>query len=99
MTRTTPQGAYWAGVAIAVFVSLFQIWINLAAGIVGNEENPANQGFFGVVVAAMACAFVARGRAPDMARAMLAVAGIQAVLALMLATAPATLIRSSRLSC
>ncbi|RYD99077.1 MAG: hypothetical protein EOP61_14885, partial [Sphingomonadales bacterium] len=45
---------------MAVLVSLFQIWINLAVGIVGNEENPANQGFFGVVVTAMACAFVAR---------------------------------------
>ncbi|WP_066794857.1 hypothetical protein [Sphingomonas soli] len=89
MTGSTARGAYWAGVAMAVFVSLFQMWINLAVGIVGNEENPANQGFFGVVATALACTFVARARAPEMARAMLAVAAVQAALALMLATAPA----------
>ena len=82
------RNAYWIAVGVAVFVSLFQMWINLAVGIVGNEDNPSNQGFFGVVVTAIACAFVARGRAGEMARAMLAVAGVQAFLALMLATAP-----------
>ena len=89
MTGKSGRGVYWAGVGVAVFVSLFQMWVNLAVGIVGNEDNPANQGFFGVVVTAMACAFVARFRAGEMARAMLAVAGVQALLALMLATAPA----------
>jgi hypothetical protein len=88
MTRTPGRTAYWAAAAIAVGASLFQMWVNLAVGIVGNEDNPANQGFFGVIVTAIACAFVARFRAEDMVRAMLAVAGVQAFLALILATAP-----------
>lgn len=88
MASKPGQGTYWIAVAAAIFVSLFQMWINLAVGIVGNEDNPANQGFFGVVVTAIACAFVARGQAKEMARAMLAVAAVQAFLALMLATAP-----------
>jgi hypothetical protein len=64
--------------------------MNLAVGIVGSTDNPQNQGFFGVVVAAMACTFVARLRPDGMARAMLATAGVQALLGLMVATAPIT---------
>lgn len=82
--------AYRAGVVVALAACFLQVWINLAVGIVGSTDNPQNQGFFGVVVAAAACAFVARFRPDAMARAMLAVAGVQALLALMVATAPIT---------
>jgi len=41
-------------------------------------------------VAAAACAFVARLRPDGMVRAMLATAGVQALLGLMVATAPVT---------
>lgn len=77
-----------AGVALAA--AFLQVWINLAVGIVGNEDNPVNLGFYLVVVAAGACAFTARLRADGMARAMLAVAGMQALLAVVVATAPST---------
>ena len=60
------------------------------AFIVGDTDNAQNQGFFGVVVAAAACSFVARLRPDGMARAMLATAGVQALLGLMVATAPVT---------
>ena len=63
--------------------------MTVVGGIVG-EDSPQNQGFLGVVVTAAACAFVARGQADGMARAMLATAGVQALLAAMLATAPIT---------
>jgi hypothetical protein len=81
---------YRLGVAVALAAGLIQVWMNLAVGIVGSEDNPQNQGFFGVVVAAAACAFVARLRPDGMARAMLATAGVQAVLAAAVATAPMT---------
>ena len=81
---------YRLGVAVALAAGFVQVWMNLAVGIVGSEDNPQNQGFFGVVVAACACAFVARLRADGMARAMLATAGVQAVLAAAVATAPLT---------
>jgi hypothetical protein len=83
--ETTP---YRLAIAIALFAGLFQIWVNLAVGIVGSEDNPVNQGFFMVVATAGACAFTARFRADGMARAMLATAGVQALLALAVATAP-----------
>ena len=90
MVSMSGRIAYRMGVALAVAVSLLQVWMNLAVGIVGSNENPANQGFFGVVVTAAACAFVARLRSDGMARAMLAVAAVQAFLAVTVATAPST---------
>jgi hypothetical protein len=64
--------------------------MNLAVGIVGSEDNPTNLGFYLVVASAGACAFTARLRADAMARAMLATAGLQALLTLVVATAPST---------
>lgn len=81
---------YRLGAAVALGASLLQIWMNLAVGIVGREDNPVNLGFYLVVAAAAACAFTARLRAELMARAMLAVAAMQALLALVIATAPST---------
>lgn len=82
--------AYRAGIAVALAASFLELWINLAVGIVGAEDNPVNQGFYLVVLTAAACAFTARLRPDAMARAMLAVAGVQALLALVIATAPST---------
>lgn len=82
--------AYRLGAAVAVGASLLQVWMNLAVGIVGSEDNPVNQGFFLVVATAACCAFTARFRADGMARAMLAVAGMQTLLGLAIATAPST---------
>lgn len=82
--------AYRIGAAVALAAAFVEVWINLAVGIVGNEDNPVNQGFYLVVAAAGACAFTAKFRADGMARAMLAIAALQALLALAVATAPST---------
>jgi hypothetical protein len=82
--------AYRIGLAVALAASFLEVWINLAVGIVGSEDNPVNQGFFLVVATAWACAFTARLRAEGMARAMLAVAAVQAMLGVAVATAPST---------
>ena len=81
---------YRLGAAVALGASLLQVWMNLAVGIVGREDNPVNLGFYLVVLTAAACAFTARLRADGMARAMLAVAAVQALLAPVIATAPST---------
>ena len=83
---------YRLGLAVALFAGSFQVWMNLAVGIVGSEDNPVNQGFFMVVATAGACAFTARLLADGMARAMLATAGVQALLTAAVATAPSTVI-------
>jgi hypothetical protein len=81
---------YRIGAAVALAAAFAELWINLAVGIVGREDNPVNQGFYLIVAAAAACAFTARLSAEGMARAMLAVAGLQALLGLAVATAPST---------
>lgn len=94
MAGKSGQTAYRAGVGVALAASFLQVWMNLAVGIVGSNDNPVNQGFFGVVVTAAACAFVARFRPDGMMRAMLAVAGVQTLLGLAVATAPSTALDS-----
>lgn len=53
VSRMTPNWAYRGGVIIALGTSFVITWANLAVGIVGNEENPTNLIFFGVVAIAM----------------------------------------------
>ena len=90
MSNETGRNAYRWGAAVAIGAAALQVWMNLAVGIVGSEDNPVNQGFYGVVVAAAACAFTGRFEAAGMARAMLATASVQALLAAVIATAPST---------
>lgn len=81
-----PHTTYRIAAAIAFAVSLLTVWMRM----VGSEDNPANLAYFTVVMAAGACAFTARFRAQGMARAMLATAGVQALVGLAVATAPIT---------
>ena len=89
MAEESGTTLYRIGGAVALLAGFLPTWMNVAVGIVG-EDDPSNLGFFGVVVTAAACAYVARFRATDMARAMLAVAVVQAGLALVIVTAPST---------
>jgi hypothetical protein len=91
MSNHSGRNAYRLGAAVALFAAALQVWMNLAVGIVGSEDNPVNMAFFLIVLTAAACAFTARLRADGMARAMLAVAGMQALVALAIATAPSTM--------
>ena len=88
--RASPRWDYRAGFALALIGACLVVWVNLAVGIVGSEDNVQNQGFFLIVAAAAACAFTARLEAGGMARAMLAIAGLQALLGAAIATAPVT---------
>jgi hypothetical protein len=91
MTSHKGRNAHRLGAAVALFAAALQVWMNLAVGIVGSEDNPVNLAFFLIVLTAAACAFTAKFRAEGMARAMLAVAAVQALVALAIATAPSTL--------
>jgi len=82
--RRSASTAYGLGAAVALATSFVTVWTT----IVRDDGN--GLGFFGAVFAAAACAFVAKGRAEGMARAMLATAGVQALLAALVATAPIT---------
>ncbi|HYC74644.1 hypothetical protein [Brevundimonas sp.] len=72
--RLSGQLAYRAGVIVAVGTSFLITWSNLAVGIIGDEDNPLNQIFFGVIAIALVGAFLVRFRPKGMAAAMLVTA-------------------------
>lgn len=80
--RLARDNAYLIGAAIAVGTAFLTTWANLAVGIVGNEENPVNQGFFIVLAIAFVAALAVRLRPVGMAWAMRLAALAQAALAL-----------------
>ena len=75
--KMTGSVAYRAAVVVAVGTAFILIWINLAVGIVGSEENPANLMYGGVLAVAILGALIARFRPDGMARALAATAFAQ----------------------
>jgi hypothetical protein len=76
------NAAYRAGVGVAVAAALLLVWTNLAVGLIGSEDNPANLMYLGVLAVAIAGAASARLRPQGMARAMFATAFALALVAL-----------------
>ena len=70
-----------AAVAIAVGTSFLLVWINLAVGIIGAEDEPANLMYFGVVAVAVLAALYAGPDPRARARAMYAAAIAQTLVA------------------
>ncbi|HEY0102422.1 MAG TPA: hypothetical protein VGB60_03040 [Brevundimonas sp.] len=68
--RLSGRLAYRAGVIVAVGTGFLITWSNLAVGIIGDENNPLNQIFFGVIAIAVVGSVMARFRARGMAVAM-----------------------------
>lgn len=81
--RMSRNWAYRGGVGIAVVASFLLIWINLAVGIIGSEDNPLNLLYGGVILAAIAGAVGAGGNADGMVRAMLMPAVLQSLMAVL----------------
>ena len=66
--------AYRAAVGIAVATALLLVWMNLAVGIIGNEDNDANLMYIGVLAVGLIGALIARFQPRGMARALFATA-------------------------
>jgi MFS family permease len=75
--RASRSIAYRAGVGFALASAFFLIWVNLAVGIIGDEDNPANLMFFGVVLIGIIGSIAARFRPRGMAVAMSLAAAAQ----------------------
>jgi len=75
--RRNRKLAYRLGVAIALGLGFLTIWINGAVGVIGDEGQPANLLFLGVLATALLGAFVARFRPGGMVWAMTAAAVAQ----------------------
>jgi hypothetical protein len=87
LARTAGSLAYRAAAAIALATSLLLVWMNLAVGLIGDEGNPANLMFAGVLAVGLAAALLARFRPAGMARALLATALAQIAVGLIAAIA------------
>lgn len=82
VSRMTPNWFYRGGVIIALATSFVITWANLAVGIVGNEENPVNLIFFGVVAIAMLGSPLVGFKAPRLRGVFYLTAAAQALSAL-----------------
>lgn len=84
MTGPYESRAYRAGVAIAFVTSFLIVWTSIV------RDDGQALGNFGVIMAAMVGAFAAWFRPAGMARTMLAVAAMQMLVGVAVATAPIT---------
>jgi hypothetical protein len=70
---------YRAAVGAALAAALLLIWVNLAVGIIGEPDEPANVMYLGVPAVGIIGAIIARLRPQGMARALVATALAQAL--------------------
>ena len=87
LATRTDNLAYRAGVGLAVAAALMLVWANLAVGLIGAEDNPANLMYLGVLAVGVIGAIIVRFQARGMARALFATACAQALVAVIALTA------------
>ena len=76
--RLSRNWTYRVGFGIAVITGFLTLWVNMAVGMIGNENDAANLVFLGVLLVAAIGAVISRFRADGMAYAMIAAAVTQA---------------------
>ena len=74
--------AYRLAVGIALAAAFLLVWMNLAVGLIGSEDNPANLMYGGVLAIGFLGAIIAELRPQGMARVLFAMALAQAVVPL-----------------
>lgn len=78
LVRQSNSIAYRLGSVATLATAFLTIWVNLAVGMIGPEDNRYNLLFGGVIGIALLGALAARFRARGMAKAMVAAAAAQA---------------------
>ncbi|WGM31897.1 hypothetical protein [Brevundimonas sp. NIBR11] len=76
--RLSRNWTYRVGFAVAVVTGFLTLWVNMAVGMIGGEQNPANLVFLGVLLVAVVGAIVGRFRPNGMALTMVGTAVAQA---------------------
>jgi hypothetical protein len=77
--RKASHIAYRTAVGLALAAALILVWMNLAVGLIGSEDNPANVMYGGVLAVGIIGALMARFQPRGMARALFAMALAQAL--------------------
>ena len=81
VARKAGNIAYRFAVGVALAAAFLLVWINLAVGIIGTEDDLANSMYIGVLAVGIIGAIIARFRPHGMARALFATALAQALVA------------------
>jgi hypothetical protein len=66
---------------VALVAALLLVWLSLGVGIIGKDGDPANLMYFGVIAVGVIGTFVGRSQPIGMARTLLAMAFVQALIA------------------
>ncbi|MFP1131912.1 hypothetical protein [Asticcacaulis sp. W401b] len=82
VTRLSGSLAFRAAAGVALLGAFLLVWINLAVGILGSEDNPANLIYALVLAVGGIGAVLVRFRTRGLAGVMLAVAGVQVAVAI-----------------
>lgn len=75
------KNPYPLAIALAIGSAFMLVWLSLGVGIIGADGDRANLMYFAVIAVGMGGAFVARLRAGGMARALVAMAIAQVLVA------------------
>lgn len=75
------KNVYRIALAVAVIAALMLIWLSLGVGIIGQDGDPANRLYFGVILVGVSGALLTRLKPLGMARTMLAMASVQTLIA------------------
>jgi len=81
VARKASNIAYRFAVGVALAAALLLVWINLAVGVIGTEDDLANLMYIGVLAVGIIGAIVARFQPHGMVRALFATALAQALVA------------------
>jgi hypothetical protein len=81
VARKAGNIAYRAAVGVALAAAFILAWLNLAVGVIGTSGDPANLMYIGVLAVGIIGAIIARLKPHGMARALLATALAQALVA------------------
>lgn len=80
LTRAVKNLPYQVAVGLALFSCFLLIWINLAVGIIGSSNHPANLLYFLLILITVVLAFKANFKAKAMFHVMLIAAAVQFVI-------------------
>jgi hypothetical protein len=81
MLKLTDKTLYRLAIAGSFAATLMLIWLSLGVGIIGADGDPANLMYFMVVAIGIIGASITRLRSSGMARVLLAMAFVQALIA------------------
>ena len=81
VAKTMNGNAYRVAVGVALATALILVWMNLAVGLIGSENERANLMYVAVLAIGLTGALIARFRPRGMARALFATALVQASVA------------------